>query len=300
MSLTSFLTIKEVRDKFTEEFPLPKFDLRKEILAPPLTNHYSLIGTAFDYLLRFYLKYLNPKAITGLWVAEYAPERFLFAKSALVIDGDKHRVDIEESFKRLSNKDRVLFKNIQEIIEQAKENYSTFLKTGEIDNNLIKSALLLAQLDPIFRALYVDENIGKVDSKDIEDLKKLISIINPKIFKARKICLLNPTFGKASELVGGADADLLIDGKLIDIKTTKFLKLERKIFNQLLGYYILSKISGIGNPPCQLEIMELGIYFPRYGELYTFKIKDVINENQLPNFIKWFKKKAKEIFERRF
>jgi hypothetical protein len=72
MSLTSFLTNKinqDVRDKFKQEFPKPKLSVRYEILAPPLTKNYGTIGTAFDYLLRFYLEYLNPGSINKPWIA---------------------------------------------------------------------------------------------------------------------------------------------------------------------------------------------------------------------------------------
>lgn len=48
MSLTSFLKNKDVKDKFSQEFPIPEFTIKKEILAPPLTNHFALVGTAFD------------------------------------------------------------------------------------------------------------------------------------------------------------------------------------------------------------------------------------------------------------
>ncbi len=49
MSLTSFLNKKDVREKFREEYPKPRFDIKKEILCPPLTQDYGLVGTSFDY-----------------------------------------------------------------------------------------------------------------------------------------------------------------------------------------------------------------------------------------------------------
>lgn len=74
MSLTSFIKNSDVKEKFLQEFPKPEFRLKKELLAPPLTNHYGLVGTAFDYLLRFYIGHLNPKAITNQWIADIAIE----------------------------------------------------------------------------------------------------------------------------------------------------------------------------------------------------------------------------------
>ena len=56
MSLSKFLKIEDVRKKFQECFSKTRFAVKKEILAPPLTKNYGRVGTAFDYLLHFYLK----------------------------------------------------------------------------------------------------------------------------------------------------------------------------------------------------------------------------------------------------
>src|SRR5437773_972190 len=73
MSLTSFLNNPDVRKKFREEFPRQPVRRKLTPLAPPLTNNNSLVGTAFDYLLRFYLERLNPNAQCSAWVAENVP-----------------------------------------------------------------------------------------------------------------------------------------------------------------------------------------------------------------------------------
>ncbi len=70
MSLTSFLQNRDVKQRFRQEFSMPPMEVKREILAPPLSNRYSLVGTAFDYLMRFFLKWLNPDAVTTQWVAE--------------------------------------------------------------------------------------------------------------------------------------------------------------------------------------------------------------------------------------
>jgi len=64
MSLTSVIHTKEMRELFKNEFTRPKGKLSAEIKASPLTKNYSMVGTAFDYLLRFGLKYHNPKSET--------------------------------------------------------------------------------------------------------------------------------------------------------------------------------------------------------------------------------------------
>ena len=70
MTLTKFLKLKDVKIKFQEFFPKPQFKIKKPLLASPITPNYSLVGTAFDYLLRFLLEssYSYVKSIH--WIAE--------------------------------------------------------------------------------------------------------------------------------------------------------------------------------------------------------------------------------------
>jgi len=44
---------------------MPPLDRARELLAPPLSRDYGLVGTAFDYLLRFYIQRLNPVPSPG-------------------------------------------------------------------------------------------------------------------------------------------------------------------------------------------------------------------------------------------
>jgi len=280
MSLTTFLNNKDVRARFSEEFPKPKFGLKKETLAPPATKHYSLIGTAFDYLMRFYIKNLNPKAITKEWIAELS----LDWMSVMSFAPKKHSIptDIDDTLLEKANR----------MLSQAKTTYSDYIKSGEMNEELMKCTILLAQLDIYFRAGIIDEDFGIIDDGDVSDLRRLISIINPDSFKAKELCLLNPTFGEASELMQGADADLVIDSVLIDIKTTTRLEFKRDHFNELIGYYTLYKIGGIPDAPVELKIEKLGIYYSRHGELYTFPVTDVISLSKFPSFVEWFKERA--------
>lgn len=266
MSLTSFINIPDVRRKFREEFPRCPVPWKNEPLAPPRTANYALVGTAFDYLFRFYLKKLNPKAKTSHWVAERVPA--------------------------LLARDKKAQKKATKIVAEAKRTYRRYLKNGKIDLSLLKSVLLLAGLDPIFRAGRGHDYIGKVDAQDVDDIRSLISLVDSKLFKGKTIVRLNPTFGEGSWLVGGGDADVLIDNMLIDIKTTKQLKVRRDTYNQLIGYYTLAAIGGIDGVPPNHRIDKLAIYFSRFGELLTFDVSDVINAKSFPSFVKWFQNRA--------
>ena len=274
MSLTSFLkNSADVRQRFKAEFAVPPLGATKELAAPPLTQNYSLVGTAFDYLLRFYVERLNPESESGEWVAE---------KGALCdeLEIDGHSFDIAGT------------------IEKAKAAHKQYLQSGKIDDKLLRAVLDLAQLDAVARrgdeSYY--EMLGKAGRKDVQDLQRLISLAKPETFKAKKVCALNPTFGRASELVGGADCDMVIDDMLIEVKTTKNFEVKREYFDQIIGYYILFRIGGVDGLPKAHSIKKLGIYFSRHGCLWSFKVSDVIDEEKLPKFVTWFKKQAKQEF----
>ncbi len=301
MSLTSFLKEKEVKDKFKQEFSLPKFELERKILAPPITNHYILIGVAFDYLLRFYINYLNPDTITNTWVAEIAVEQLLITKTSgskpfdlthvWVEDAKLTQLSTEEYMEKfvntLTKKDKSFFRKLLNVLKEAKKHHKLLLESGKISDDLIKSVINLARLDPILRSGYIDPNIGVADEKDVKDMKALISAVNPTIFKTTNTCFLNPTFGVASNVIGGADADLIIGDTLVDIKTTKYLKFDRAMFNQLIGYYLLSRMGGVNGISSKKRIKKLGIYFSRYGELYTFDVNSVIRERNIKKYLEW-------------
>jgi hypothetical protein len=101
------------------------------------------------------------------------------------------------------------------------------------------------------------------------------------------------------KLVGGADADIIIDDMIIDIKTTKHLRLLPEDYYQLIGYYVLSLLGKLNGGRSRGKIKRLGIYFSRYGYLYTFNVKDIIiNPGSFATFLEWFQQKAAQRFKR--
>lgn len=261
MSLTSLLKGNaDVRLRFRTEFPKPEFhfDKTKPLLVEPHSNRFGLMGTAFDYVLRFQIQRLNPKkAKTSPWVAALAAD------------------ELDKRF-------RVKASNI---IKTAEDRLKRYLKTGDLSDELIESSVLLAQLDTVYRCGLGQQDVGAVHKEDICELRALAAAVPLKLFKAKRQCLLNPTFGSASYLVGGADADIIIDGTLIDIKTTKAFAIEEKHYHQLIGYYILSVIEGDGASMYGIE--QLGIYFSRQAHLEVWPVHDVVTPSRLPAFTRW-------------
>lgn len=285
MSLTSLLSDRnnqELRDKFKTEFLTPSFNLKAELKAPPLTNNYGIVGTAFDYLLRFYLQHHNKDTFiqNDYWVADGSFKmlsRWLLLSTEIATGFHRDKV--------FQTKD--LLTIITNQYEQTKVNYKNYVHTGLLTDELICNTIFLAKLDVYYRAGIIDENFDNYNHEDIKDIKSIISLVDNKNFQAKEKCYLNPTFGAGSGLVGGADADLIIDNTLIDIKVTKNLKLDRNHINQVLGYYLLSLIGGVNSNPNDRPIENIGIYFARHGELWTIPLVEFGDKQKFESFKEW-------------
>jgi hypothetical protein len=248
------------------------------MLAPPLTTNYRIVGAAFDYLLRFHVERLNPSADAKGWVA---------ANGLLFLRGERPNV----------------FQVAHDYFTHARHHYQQYIQDGIVTDDLLADTLRLAHLDIAFRAgsdKFDEAKFRSPDDRDVSDLRALLGAVREEDFTAQKACHLNPTFGTASSLVGGGDADLLIDNKLIDIKTTKNLVLQREHFHQLIGYYVLTALGGVDlkagenvnymNEIC--EVNRLCIYYSRHAFLYSMSLSELIDPAALPSFIEWFLKSA--------
>jgi hypothetical protein len=274
MSLTTFLEEADVRAKFREFFPRPKFVVEMPLLVPSQNKNYSLIGTAFDYLLRFHLEY---------WLGHRSQKRW-------VAFGALSRIAEDHDYK--------LAKYAKSALELAVKIHEKFLVSGDCGSDLLYACLKLAQFDAVVRAAHVSsKHIMDVNTKtEAQELRQLLEIVPTELFRTASLCFLNPTFGEGSVLVGGADADLILDDVLIDIKTTKKLELSQDYYNQILGYYILHKIGGITNYSGAVEINYIAIYFSRYGHLYKVDVGSLIDEARFQLFMDWFVARAREQF----
>lgn len=269
MSLTSFVESTEVRRRFREEFEKPRMEATPDRIVPPISDRPSRVGTAFDYLLRFCVQRLNP---------EVTKDREWVAESALQL---------------LSG---VQKENAAELIQRAKDARDEYVATGDLSRNVLEATLHLARLDLVVRTSSADGlDVGAPDpikEDDLQDLRQLHEAVPIGQFQADERCLLNPTFGKASALVGGADADLLLDDTLIDIKTVKEASFSREMLNQLLGYYTLHIIGGIGGVDPKPTIRRVGVYFSRHAYLHALPLEQVVDRSTYPDFVEWFARTA--------
>lgn len=261
MSLTTLIKEKEVRKKLNDVISYPKVDRSVQIKAMPLTRNFTLIGSAFDYLLRFVIESFNDIKAETFWTAHNLCNNI---DDFFDVDGDE----------------------VQKIIDSAENDYHQFLITKEVSNSLLKSCIQLGKMDLIYRSNTVID-LRAILEDDIQDMQNLYDIINPALWRAKKRYLLNPTFGKGSYLVGGADADLIIDDTLIEIKTVQNFNSYKDHINQLVAYHLLNEFD---NRECtEVQIKKIGIYFSRFSVFHEFEITDLISSDDQKHMLSWLK-----------
>jgi hypothetical protein len=82
--------------------------------------------------------------------------------------------------------------------------------------------------------------------------------------------ILNPTFAGSLD-IGGADADLVVDGCLIDIKASLSSQIKAEYLYQLAGYLLLDYDN-------QLHMNAVAIYMARQGMLFTWSIPEFLHQ----------------------
>jgi hypothetical protein len=106
----------------------------------------------------------------------------------------------------------------------------------------------------------------------IEDLTRLALTFSQsqRTLLATRPYVANPTFGEASIRLDGADADLIVGDRLIDIKTTTDDTIERLALWQIAGY-TLSDLDD------DFHIREVGLYFSRHGVQAVWSLEGLLS-----------------------
>lgn len=292
MSLTRLVKIG-FKDVVARYIPKPKVKISGECIACPLTNNYSLVGTAFDYLMRAELKRRCPNTVE---VSDIGRTSLSIARRCL-----KEYKD--QCYLGITKKDLA---EIKKVVVKYHKLKKKFLRDGVTTDEFIETIIRYARLDVIYREGKYDDVTKDVDPLDIADMRALYNLIPNNIIKENSFVLTDVIFPNTSWRVGGADVDLIIDNAMIDIKTIKDARLNDETWAQLVGYYILADteheiglelkkkygaiassiiINGRGKIYPFPEIKEVGIYFSRYGKLWKIDAS-YIRENKNYEFVK--------------
>ncbi len=225
------------------------------MLVPVRTTHPRLVGTAFDYALRLELqRRLGNISDTRDWVAESALRRIEWF---MIVYGPRPPRWLTRDAARA-----------REVVGQARKFQRRYQRLKHprraAQQELAAHSLRLAKLDGFIRAGYLNTDIRIAAQRDVKEVARLLEIAPLNELAGATPLLLNPTFGYFSTLVGGADADIISGGRLIDIKTTKNPAVERHMVRQLVGYMILARCMRRRNTAMP-RLTTVEIYFSRFG-----------------------------------
>lgn len=176
-------------------------------------------------------------------------------------------------------------------------------KSSDAANGMFFMARMeqVARGDPLGMKFFLDCNERIVnESVQIRDLFKKV-FFDSGLVRNDSDVVLSPTFGKWSARIGGADADVFIDGTLYDFKSRiNSCGYRQGDIMQLWGYYLLNRLRVDGVESCWMrngdtddedaldtlekrEINHLAIYFSRYGVIYSCPVPEV-GEEELKEF----------------
>ncbi|MCW3793827.1 hypothetical protein OM416_19735 [Paenibacillus sp. LS1] len=145
---------------------------------------------------------------------------------------------------------------------------------------MTEQSIINGKIDQAYRSGINNDDLLSIQEDDFQDMESLIRITydTTQAFVAETTFISRPTFGpEISYLVGGADADLIIDQTLIDIKVNSSLSFQSYPWHQLLTYYILGQLT----PGYTTQISRLAVWNPRYDVMMYIEIQDIM---QILNF----------------
>jgi hypothetical protein len=177
-------------------------------------------------------------------------------------------------------------------VARARQLYNEFLASRTFNPPLARAALFLAALDRAYRNEPETVNVrylrGPLQA-ETADCMNLVRAINREMITAKQRVALNPSFREASILVGGADADFVIDDTLVDIKTTKYFRITPEMVHQLVGYRIMLAACEPHGSTAQgaPAITHGAIYFSRHATLERFRYLDLIDRQDFLRLAEW-------------
>lgn len=270
----------DLRQAFAARLLRPTIRFDRGLQVPPRTTNYQAVGGAFDYLLRFYLQRINPQARDQPWAAERGVEEIRLESGAKGVE-----------VPTLSGHPRAL--KAAAYLADAKRQHRAYMQVGRITDNLLVAAHRLAHLDVAARAGpdRVDWNsINYLGPDDAADLRALLDLVDEKVFRTTRACVLKPRFG-AAEFVGGAEADVILGDCLMDVNSSKERRVDVRNFYHLVACWFLLGLGGVGRENGaveQLPVTSVGIYFSRFGQLWKQPIEQILPASAVPGVTRWF------------
>ena len=260
-----------------EQFPNTKtapflVDARKQMRASEAIRTpdadalpWSTIGIAMDYRIRYYFDVTPVESLVA-----YYWDVYIGAPGGAPAYGDLPYLahDFFHNLENFTNQCQPVARRLPAVEEDVLNRY----------------CIVLALFDEVVRAgLSHNSPLSKERFNDAEDLLTVAETrwlddmrhLSWRFYDGFSHLLefphiLNPTFDGSPD-VGGADADLIVDGALIDIKTTKNQRIDAYFIRELLGYTLLDYSD-------RYHIDSIGLYMSRQGILFKWSLDEVFGD----------------------
>ncbi len=321
ISLTKYLdankkvraALSAIQPKLSRKIPVP-------MQVERTTERYLLLGTAFDYLLRLYIKRNIPHADLHLMALEHSfPWRYPGTRVELeeagyvpYILGEAYstpELDLATVLGRSEDEGVIALRMGDDL-----DAYPIVLDISNARNAAAK------KLDKI-RAYTVGENVPFADvawgciamaimddtersgshvplnlfvdevkyPAELDELRQLFSVIPDALIDKRRQYWLNPVLGIVDSTAEiGADCDIIMGDNLIEIKVVSKNSMDIDMLNQLLGYFFLIRKNRELNLRPLPEIQEVSIYFARHGHLWSMPVSLWLDHPDFENVEKQF------------
>ena len=289
MSLTSLLDDRngKVRSFFEERFPNTRrvtgeanaLLRRAETIRPANAVPYTTLGAAFDYRMRYHFA-ITPSEKLIAWQGAVR----LSDAEIWVSAGDNAWAGLSARPGGPSLPKETIeafFRNLDETLAEIRP-ASRKPNLGE-EELLLRYCVVLAYFEECSRSRPNPDSPlfsvgGRPAAEDllnlakphwIDDLCALTEgMVNQFDCGSYSRIALNPTFSGSTD-VGGADADLILDDCLVEIKVTVKAEIQKLHLYQLLGYVLLDYAD-------EYALEKAGFYMARQGQLFNWPINELV------------------------
>jgi hypothetical protein len=250
----------------------------RRTIRPPASGRpyaFATAGAAIDYRVRYYFEPTSGRRLAAYVGAEalgtipVAPdEHAIDPRTGMMIEPDARGRAAAEFFAALDQELARLRPARRRLREPDEDRLAHYCWALALYEEVYRSG----RADPALRsARGAAELLALAPPEAVEDLRTLSWAFHDSRHELlSQPFVLNPTFVGSHE-VGGADADLIVGGCLLDIKTTVNPRLEPWWLYQLLGYALLDYGDRHG-------IREVGLYYARQSTEVRWGLDELIGE----------------------
>lgn len=261
-------TITPSKADFYSDDGTPCFNKKRNVLVPYQFSEpfkATLSGTAFDYIARF-LVAEKAKQYRDLALTDLVAEHIYLYRSSKWLHHEESKVKGHDQYTNH-------IKKLADLIDKdALMNSDDAVRICVVLAKMEQESRAGKEIAPTFDITVDDEEV-------VQDVKALAQVFSDSFLPrvaSDSVVVFNPTFGIGSRVVGGADADLFIDGTLYDFKVKKENSWSGVLARQLVGYYIIDSIAKDAedciNKLSGHPIERVALYNARFAETAYFDI----------------------------